>query len=118
MNILAWILQGILAAMFLMAGFMKLGSPKEKIAEKMAWANDYSAGTIKFIGLAELLGAIGLILPYALGIVPILTPIAAAALTLVMVLAIGAHAKRGEKKDIFTNVVLLVLLLAVALLRF
>ena len=118
MNITAWILQGLLAFVFLMAGFMKAFSPKEKLAAQMGWVNDYSSGTVKFIGLSEILGSIGLILPYALGIVPVLTVIAALALALVMVLAIPVHIKRKEANMVATNTVLLILLIVVVVLRF
>ena len=47
MNIALWIVQGLLAVAFLMAGGMKLMQPKEKLAEKMAWVEDFAPNTIK-----------------------------------------------------------------------
>ena len=85
MNITLWIIAGLLAAAFLAAGAMKLAQPKAKLAESgMAWTEDFSDSQVKLIGLVEVLGAIGLILPAALDIAPILTPIAAAGLALTM----------------------------------
>lgn len=117
MNTFIWILQGVAALIFLMAGLMKATTPYEKLKEKMPWTGDYSPGTIKFIGLAELLGAAGLILPILLGILPVLTILAAFALALVMLLALRTHHRRKEKKEMITNVILLILVLVVALLR-
>ena len=92
-----WILQGILAAAFLGAGSMKLmKTPEELVAMGMAWAEDFSPGQVKTIGLLEALGAIGLILPVALNIAPVLTGVAAAGLVLTMGGAIAVHIKRGE----------------------
>lgn len=58
-----WILQWLLAGTFLMAGVMKLMQPKEKLAESMGWANDFRSNTIKEIGMAEVLAAVGLVVP-------------------------------------------------------
>jgi uncharacterized membrane protein len=71
MNIALWIVQGLLAIAFLGAGGMKLTQPKEKLATNMGWVEDFSQNTVRVIGLLEVLGAIGLILPMALSILPI-----------------------------------------------
>lgn len=118
MNIALWILQILLAVVFVMAGAMKLMQSKEQIAEKMAWANDFSPGQIKLIGLAELLGALGLVLPGLTGILPILTPLAAAGLALTMVGAAVVHLRRGEGPMAVPSIVLLLLLLFAAYGRF
>jgi hypothetical protein len=81
--------------MFAMAGGMKAFTPAAELATKMPALAD-SIGLTRFIGYSELAGAFGLILPAATRIVPKLTPIAASALALVMVLAIGFHLQRGE----------------------
>jgi prepilin signal peptidase PulO-like enzyme (type II secretory pathway) len=62
----------------------------------MGWANDFTAGQIKLIGLAEIAGAIGLLAPWATQIVPVLTPIAAACLAFIMLGAVRIHATRKE----------------------
>ena len=63
MNTALWIVQALLAIAFLMAGAMKTFQPKEKLAEKMGWVEDFSQGQIRTIGILEILGALGLILP-------------------------------------------------------
>jgi uncharacterized membrane protein YphA (DoxX/SURF4 family) len=96
MNLTIWILQSLLAGMFLLAGLYKLFTPKVKLEENMFWVEDYSSGTIKFISIAEIFGALGVILPLAFNIVPILTPVAAFALAVVMLLATRIHANRNR----------------------
>ena len=118
MNIAIWVIQGILALMFGMAGVMKSTQAKEKLEPKMPWMKEYSAGMVKFVGVSELLGAIGLIVPLATGIVPILTPLAAVGLALIMVLAMAYHMPKGEYKETAINAVLLILCAAVAYFRF
>jgi uncharacterized membrane protein len=113
-NILLWVLQGVLAATFLLAGLMKLTQPKEKLAARVPWVEDFSQGTVRFIGIAEVAGAAGLILPAATGILPILTPIAATALAVVMVLAAVTHGRHRELSAIAFNAVLFALLGVVA----
>ncbi|WP_436839119.1 DoxX family protein [Nonomuraea angiospora] len=63
MNVVLWIVQAVLAAMFGMAGVMKSTQPKDKLAPRLPWVEDFSAGTVRFIGIAEPAGALGLILP-------------------------------------------------------
>lgn len=97
MNKLTWALQILLALAFGSAGVMKLVTPHPQlIANGMAWAEDFSATQVRMIGAAELAGAIGLVAPAATGIMPILTPVAAAGLTLVMGGAVMTHLQRGE----------------------
>ena len=84
----------------------------------MGWVDDFSAGTVKVIGGLEVLAAIGLILPGALKIVPVLVPLAATGLVLMMVGAAIAHARRKEAQLIPINAVLLVLAVVVAWGRF
>jgi hypothetical protein len=98
MNIALWVLQGLLALVFLAAGGFKVASPKAKLVANphMAWASDFSEGQIKLIGLAEVAGAIGLIAPWATKIAPILTPVAAACLGVIMFGAARVHAVRKE----------------------
>jgi hypothetical protein len=117
-NTVLWVLQSVLGAAFLMAGLMKMSQPKDKLAPRMPWVDDVSIGTLRFIGVAEFLGAVGLILPAATGIVPILTPTAAVALAVVMVLAAVTHGRRREPSGIVVNAVLFVLLAVVAWGRF
>jgi uncharacterized membrane protein YphA (DoxX/SURF4 family) len=118
MNVVLWIVQGLLALAFAGAGFMKLTQPKEKLQPRMGYVEDFSAGTVKLIGTAELLAAAGLILPWLTGIATVLTPLAACGLVLVMVLAAATHLRRKESQAILFNVILGGLALFVALGRF
>ena len=120
MNIVLWILAGLLAAFFLFAGATKLAQPKAKLtaSPNMAWAEDFSPGLIKTIGALEVLGALGLILPAVFGAATVLVPLAATGLALVMAGAVITHGRRGETQAIGMNVVLLVLAAAVAIGRF
>jgi len=106
MNIALWIVQGLLAVAFLMAGGMKLSQPKEKLAERMGWVEDFSQNTVRLIGLLEVLGAIGLILPLALKIWPVLTGLAAVGLVLTMIGAAVTHIRRNEMQMLLPPIVL------------
>lgn len=97
MLIALWIVNALLALAFLGAGVMKLARPKEALAAGgMEYVEDFAPATIKVIGALELLGALGLILPLATGIAPILAPIAAVGLALTMAGAIVVHVRRRE----------------------
>ncbi|MCB0766275.1 MAG: DoxX family protein [Flavobacteriales bacterium] len=97
LHIALWVVQGLLAAVFGMAGFMKLTAPIEQLAEGgMTFVNSYAPGTVRFIGISEVLGALGLILPAALRIKPVLTPLAAVGIGVILVLACGYHVSHGE----------------------
>ena len=84
MNIALWIIQGLLAALFLFAGGMKLIMPIEEMTKQMAMPGWF----LRFIGVAELFGGFGLVLPWWLHIKPMLTPLAAAGLVIVMIGAV------------------------------
>ena len=118
MNTALWIVQGMLAAMFAMAGVMKSTQPIDKLVKTVTWANRFPLTIVRLIGTAELLGSIGLILPWLLNIVPILTPVAASGLALIQFLAIFHHAKHKEGKAIMFNIILLALATFVAYGRF
>jgi len=118
MDIGLWVVQVLLAVVFLMVGMAKLTKPKEELAERMDWVEDFSLGTIRFIGGVEVLAAIGLILPGLFGIAPILVPIAASGLVVTQIGAVIVHARRSEPKMIIGNVALIALALFVAWGRF
>jgi uncharacterized membrane protein YphA (DoxX/SURF4 family) len=113
-----WVAQGLLAVMFLMVGTAKVTKSKEELAERLDWVEDFSEGTIKFIGSVEILAAIGLILPGLTGIAPILVPIAATGLVVTQIGAIIVHVRRSEPQMIIGNVALIALALFVAWGRF
>ncbi|MDX3660183.1 DoxX family protein [Streptomyces sp. ID05-26A] len=119
MNIALWVVQGLLAAVYLASGLMKLVRSHEQIvASNGNWARDVSGTAVKGIGAVEVLGALGLVLPWLTGIAPVLTPIAAVGLVVVQVFAARAHLKLGETKSLPVNVVLLALAAFVAIGRF
>jgi uncharacterized membrane protein YphA (DoxX/SURF4 family) len=116
MNVVLWVLQALLAVVFLGAGFMKLTQPKEKFKARLPYVEDYSQPQIRAIGAVELLGGLGLVLPWATGIAPILTPLAAIGLGITMVLAAQVHRRR--KESFAVNLVLLAMAVIVAIGRF
>jgi len=105
-NITLWVVQVLLAAMFGMAGFMKITQPIAELAEKMVWPGAVPPALVRFIGFSEFAAAFGLILPAATRIKPILTPLAAAGLVTIMLFAAIFHAARGEFGALPTNLVL------------
>jgi uncharacterized membrane protein YphA (DoxX/SURF4 family) len=96
MNLGLWIVQILIGAAFALAGLMKSVRPIPELAKRMTWVSAVSPATVRFIGVSELLGGIGVIVPWATGIAPVLTPLAAAGLVLVMVLAAIFHLRRRE----------------------
>lgn len=120
MTIVLWIIAIVLAVFYLAAGLSKLVRPKAKLIEspQMGWAQDFSEPALKGIGAVEVLGALGLVLPWATGIAPVLTPVAAVGLALLQVGAAIVHLRRGEAKVVPMNVVLVVLAAFVAVGRF
>ena len=119
MNIALWIAAALLALAFLATGLLKIVRSKEQLAAAgMGWTESFSPAVIKAIGVAEVLGALGLILPAVLGVATFLVPIAAVGLVLVMVGAATTHLRRNETQMVVLNVVLLALALFVAWGRF
>jgi uncharacterized membrane protein len=118
MNVFLWIVQAILAALFAMSGLAKAIQPKDKLAGRYPWMQDFSQATVRFIGVMELLGAIGLIVPAAAGIAPVLTPIAGTGLAVMMVLAAAVHIRRKEPSGVAVTAILFVLAALVAWGRF
>lgn len=123
MNIVLWVLQGLLAVMFLLAGFMKATKAKDEIkktgGERMAWVDSVSDGNLKLIGILEVLIGFGLLLPQLTGILPWLTPLAAVGLVCTMIGALLLHLQRKDgAQALVTNIVLLLLAAFVAYGRF
>ena len=92
MNVALWVVQGLLAALFLFAGGAKLVLPLDQMAGPVALPGWF----LRFIGAAEVLGALGLILPGLLRIRPGLTPLAAAGLVIIMIGAIAVTLRGGD----------------------
>jgi uncharacterized membrane protein YphA (DoxX/SURF4 family) len=117
MNTALWIVQGLLAAMFTMGGSMKAFKSIDELALKMPWAKEIPAWQVRFIGITQLLAALGLVLPRLTGILPVLTPVAALGLVFTMASAAVFHLKRNEMQAIGINMFLLSLALFVAVGR-
>ena len=118
MNVFLWILQGVLAALFAAAGVTKATQPREKLIAQLPWVSDVSTPVVRLIGVAELAGALGLILPGAFDIATVLSPLAATGLAVIMVLAMGLHARRKEPQAIGFNAILLIVAAVIAWGRF
>ena len=118
MNIALWIAQGLLAFAFAFSGGQKLITPRDKAIQRMPYVEDFPDRAMKLIGVLEILGALGLVLPGATGIVPVLTPVAAVGLGLLMVGAMIVHGRRREWQALPINLVLLVIAVFVAWGRF
>lgn len=96
MIIALWIVTVLLALLFLAAGVVKSTTPREKLVPKMPYMEDLSNGQARVVGILEFLGALGLVLPAATGVLPWLTPVAAFALAATMGVASALHVKREE----------------------
>ena len=116
MNLALWIVSGLLAFSMFGAGAMKVVTPRVKLALKMKWAATWSDCNVKLLGLAEVLGAIGLIVPQATGILPILTPIAAICLLILMAGAVKTHV--DFKEPVVAPVIFALMCVFVAIGRF
>jgi len=118
MNIAIWVCQVLLAGVFLFSGMQKITQTKERmLATGQTGVRDYPLGFIRFIAAMELLGAVGLVVPWATHVLPLLTPLAAVGLGIIMVGAGRAHARLHETRNVVANGVLLAICLFVAIAR-
>jgi len=125
MNIILWFLQAFLAFTFIYSGTCKLLLPIQKlVAMGQTGIQGLPIWFVRFIGIAELLGAVGLILPWLLSLYPILTPVSAICLSFIMPFAAIIHYKRAvkynlqkEMKNVMVNVMIFLLCLTVAYFR-
>ncbi|MGG2464343.1 DoxX family protein [Streptomyces sp. RGM 3693] len=121
MNLALWIVTGLLAVAYLLGGGSKVIMSKEKLAAAGAsarWVEDFSAGGVKAIGALEVLAAVGLVLPAVLHIAPVLVPLAALGLVMIMVGAAVTRVRRHETKLMMVDLVYVVLAGFVAWGRF
>jgi hypothetical protein len=116
MNLTLWIITGLLAAVALSGGVSKTFIPKEKLAHVTGggWTKDHTAGFVKTLGILELLAVVGLTLPAAVDVAPVVVPITAVCWVLLMIGAITTHLRRGEHPFVLLNVVYLALALFIA----
>lgn len=121
MNAALWSVAGWLTAAYLVSGIAKLVTPQKKLAAIVPaaeWVMDFSPGALKAIGAVEILGAAGLILPALLDIAPVLAPLAAVGLALVMTGAVIVRVRRHELKYALLDMIYLALAVFVAVGRF
>ncbi len=118
MNIIIWTLQGITAFIFMFSGINKsIYSEKTLVAKGQTGVEGLPLMLIRFIGITEILGAIGLMLPMLLNIYPNLTSISSICLGLIMIPAGIIHYKRKEFKNVIVNIVILLVCLTIAYFR-
>lgn len=120
MHTALWIVAGLMAALFTVAGGNKLLIPYDRLARAplAQWVRLFSPGFVKTLGGLEVLGAAGLVLPAVLDTAPVLVPLAASGLSLVMVGAAVVNLRLGHGKHVLLNLVYLVLVSFVAWGRF
>jgi putative oxidoreductase len=104
LHIILWVAQIVLGGMFIMAGVMKSSQPIAELSKSVPWSANVPEALVRFIGISELLGGIGLILPSLLRIKPILTPIAAFGILTIMVFAVVYHITKGETDVVGINI--------------
>ncbi len=110
MNIALWIIAGLLAAAFLASGALKLLQPKDQlVASGAEFLAGFGPGSIKAIGLLEVLAAVGLVLPAALDIAPVLVPLAALGLVVMVIGAIIAQLRHRQLQPMVANVIVIAL---------
>ncbi|OBK63190.1 hypothetical protein A5656_09585, partial [Mycobacterium gordonae] len=118
MNALLWTLQIALATVFAGSGLAKISQPKERlIAIGQTGVTPFPLPVIRFTAFCELLGAIGILLPWLTGVGRFLTPLAAGGFAIVMVGAIGSHAHLREPRNVALTVAILVASVTVAVGR-
>ncbi len=117
MNTALWALQAVLAAVFLATGLNKAVRPKDRLVAMSHWWQAWPAGAIKALGVVELLGVAGLLLPWATGIAPVLTPLAAIGLAVVLAGAAATHLRYREYRLVPAVLTLLAAAIVVAVGR-
>jgi hypothetical protein len=120
MDTTLWIAAGLLALVALTGGFTKTFIPKEKLEhhEGAAWTRDFSPGFVRTLGVLELLAAIGLILPAAVEVAPVMVPVTAVCWVALMVGAMITHGRLGQYKLVMVNAVYVLLAVFIAVGRF
>ncbi|MES2766950.1 MAG: DoxX family protein [Bacteroidota bacterium] len=119
MNTALWICQGILTIAFLYSGVTKSTQSERKLVEMgQTGVEGLPQGVIRFAGISELFGVMGLWLPWLSGIMPVLTPVAALCLGAIMIPAAVIHTKRKETPAVMVNIFLFMLCAFVAYGRF
>ena len=117
-NIILWALQVVLSFVYTYSGATKASQPVPRLlALGQTGVEHLPVGLIRFIGVSELLGAAGLILPWVSHTAPALTPLAATGLAIIMLLAMGVHLERREYRTVIANGLLCACCVVVAMGR-
>ncbi len=112
-----WITAILLALVYLGSGGVKVARSRTRLEGQMSWVKGATGWQVKVVGVLEVLGSLGVILPLASGIAPVMTAISALCLALVQVVAIPVHLRIRDLRSLPVNVILLLLAVAVAVLR-
>ncbi|SMX83709.1 DoxX-like family protein [Brevibacterium sp. 239c] len=118
MNIALWVVAGVIAVGFIAGGIVKLTMLHEKYAAKLHWPQDFTPSNVKFMGIIEVVGGLGLVLPALLGIAPVLVPVAASGMALYMAGAVTERIRRAEYAELLGDLLFLGGMLFVAWGRF
>ena len=118
MNIALWIVAGVFGIAYVAGGIIKLTMPYEKYAAKLGWPEDFTPGNVRFMGVVEILGGLGLVLPGLVDIAPVLVPVAASCMALYMAGAITERLRRGEYKELLGDLLFLAAMIFIAWGRF
>ncbi|MGO1770704.1 MAG: DoxX family protein [Microbacterium sp.] len=118
MNVALWIVASIFAIGFVAGGIVKLTWSYERYAARLHWPEDFTPGKVRFMGVLEIIGGLGLVLPGLLGIAPVLVPVAASGMALYMAGAATERIRRSEYTEILGDLLFLGGMLFVAWGRF
>lgn len=118
MNIALWIVASLFGFAYIGGGIIKISMSHEKYAAKNQWAQDFSPAKVRIMGMIEILGGVGLIVPGLLDVAPVLVPVAASGLALYMAGAVTERVRRGEWSHLLGDLVFLSAMLFVAWGRF
>lgn len=99
MNVILWLAQGYLAFVFFRIGLRKITWPIVTLQKRVAWVEDYSSRFVRAIGIVEVTASLGLILPGLVHVLPVITPITALGLCVLMILGARLHIRRKEYVD-------------------
>ena len=105
-NTLFWVAQSVLAFMFFVAGSTKASQPMQELGSIIPWTGDVPIALVRFIGVSEMLAALGLVFPSLLRVKPLVTPLAASCLICIMIMAFVFHLIRAEYDALLINSIL------------
>lgn len=119
MNVVLWIGQGLLAAIFIVSGVSKSTQSKERmVATGQTAAKIVPLPLMRTAGITELFGVVGVILPWLTGVARVLTPVSAVGFGLIMLLAASVHTRLREPRNVAANLAILAVAATVAWGRF